>query len=58
MSNITEVIKTDSDFNEIYILYAKEVYRYILSLCRDTVLEEILQNTVLNAFNSIGCFSD
>lgn len=49
----------DGDFNEIYKLYAKEVYRYILSLCRDTVLaEDILQNTMLKAFNSTGCFSD
>lgn len=46
------------DFNEIYRLYAKEVYRYILSLCRDTVLaEDILQNTMLKAFDNIGSFT-
>ena len=48
----------DKDFNEIYRLYAKEVYRYILSLCRDTVLaEDILQNTMLKAFDHINGFS-
>lgn len=36
----------DEDFNEIYRLYAKDVYRYILSLCRDSVLaEDILCRT-------------
>ena len=48
----------DKDFDEIYRLYAKSVYRYILSLCRDRVLaEDILQNTMLKAFSSIGSFS-
>lgn len=48
----------DEDFNEIYRLYAKEVYRYILSLCRDkTLAEDILQNTMLKAFENIGGFS-
>ncbi len=46
------------EFNEIYRLYAKEVYRYILSLCRDTVLaEDILQNTMLKVFNNISGFT-
>lgn len=48
----------DEDFNEIYRLYAKDVYRYILSLCRDSVLaEDILQNTMLKAFDNIGSFA-
>lgn len=48
----------NEDFNEIYRLYAKQVYRYILLLCRDkTLAEDILQNTMLKAFNSIGSFS-
>lgn len=48
----------DKDFDEIYRLYAKEVYRYILSLCRDTALaNDILQNTMLKAFSNIGSFS-
>lgn len=47
----------DEDFNEIYRLYAKEVYRYILLLCRDqTLADDILQNTMLKAFNNIGSF--
>ena len=57
LSNITEVMKMSEDFNEIYRLYAKEVYRYILSLCRDkTLAEDILQNTMLKAFENIGSF--
>ncbi len=48
----------DDEFNEIYRLYAKEVYRYILSLCRDrTLAEDILQNTMLKAFTNIDSFS-
>ena len=48
----------DKDFNEIYRLYAKEVYRYIWLLCRDnTLADDILQNTMLKAFNHIGSFS-
>lgn len=58
LSNITEVMKMDEDFNEIYRLYAKEVYRYILSLCRDTTLaDDILQNTMLKAFDNIDSFT-
>lgn len=46
------------DFNEIYRLYAKEVYRYILSLCRDkTLADDILQNTMLKAFSNFGSFA-
>lgn len=48
----------DEDFNEIYRLYAKAVYRYIYSLCRDkTLAEDILQNTMLKAFDNIGKFN-
>lgn len=46
------------DFNEIYRLYAKKVYRYILSLCMDkTLADDILQDTMLKAFNNIGKFN-
>lgn len=46
------------DFNEIYRLYAKEVYRYILLLCLNrTLAEDILQNTMLKAFDSIDSFA-
>lgn len=48
----------DENLNEIYRLYAKEVYRYILSLCRDkTLADDILQNTMLKAFDNIGGFA-
>lgn len=48
----------DEDFNEIYRLYAQKVYRYILSLCRDkTLADDILQNTMLKAFDNIGSFT-
>lgn len=48
----------DEDFNEIYRLYAKQVYRYIYSLCRDkTLSEDILQDTMLKAFDNIGSFA-
>lgn len=47
----------DEDFNRIYTLYAAEVYRYIVSLCRDrTLAEDILQDTMLKAFENIGGF--
>ena len=47
----------DEDFDEIYRLYAKEVYRYILSLCRDkTIAEDILQDAMLKAFDNIDGF--
>lgn len=47
----------DKDFNRIYTLYAAEVYRYIVSLCRDrTLAEDILQDTMLKAFENIGGF--
>lgn len=50
-------MKMDEDFNKIYTLYAAEVYRYIVSLCRDrTLAEDILQNTMLKAFENIGGF--
>lgn len=48
----------DEDFNEIYRLYAKKVYRYIYSLCRDkTLAEDILQDTMLKALDNIGSFA-
>lgn len=45
------------NFNEIYRLYAKEVYRYILSLCiNKSLADDILQNTMLKAFSNISSF--
>lgn len=47
----------DKMMDEIYQLYAKDVYRYIFSLCRNHALaEDILQDTMLNAVISIDKF--
>lgn len=51
-------MEMNKDFDEIYRLYADGVYRYILSLCRDkTLADDILQNTMLKAFNNVGSFT-
>ena len=43
--------------DEIYKTYAKELYRYIFNLCRnETLAEDILQDTMLNAVMSIDKF--
>lgn len=43
--------------DEIYRTYAKELYRYIFNLCRnETLAEDILQDTMLNAVMSIDKF--
>lgn len=45
------------DFEEIYRLYFKDIYRYTLSLARDTnISEEIAQETLYKALNSIHQF--
>lgn len=44
-------------FEQIYSLYFKDVYRYILSLCRDTTqAEEITQETFFQAMKHIHSF--
>ena len=45
------------DFQEVYDLYFKDVYKYALSLCRDVHLaEEITQETFFKALKSIDSF--
>lgn len=45
------------EFDEIYRLYAEDVYRFILKLCRNEALaEDILQDTMLKAITSISDF--
>ncbi len=39
-----------ADFNEIYSLYFKDVYKYVLSISRDEMIaEEITQETFFKA---------
>ena len=46
-----------ADFQEVYNLYFRDVYKYALSLSRDpTVAEEITQETFFKAMKSIGSF--
>ncbi len=46
-----------SDFQEVYDLYFRDVYKYALSLSRDPhIAEEITQETFFKALNSIGSF--
>ncbi|WP_024292814.1 RNA polymerase sigma factor [Lacrimispora indolis] len=45
------------DFNEIYILYFKDVYKYVLSISRDEMIaEEITQETFFKALKNIDKF--
>lgn len=47
----------DKILDDIYKNYAKELYRYIFNLCRnETLAEDILQDTMLNAVMSIDKF--
>lgn len=46
-----------TDFQEVYDLYFKDVYKYALSLSRDPhVAEEITQETFFKALKNIGSF--
>ena len=46
-----------ADFQEIYNLYFRGVYKYALSLSRDPVVaEESMQETFFKAMKSIGSF--
>ena len=46
-----------TDFEEVYDLYFKDVYKYALSLCRDEeTAQEITQETFFKALKSIDSF--
>ena len=46
-----------TDFQEVYSLYFREVYRYALSLCRsESVAEEITQETFYKALAKLDSF--
>ena len=46
-----------TDFNEIYSLYFKDVYKYVLSISRDEMIaEEITQETFFKALKNIDRF--
>ena len=46
-----------TDFQEVYELYFREVYRYILSLCQnETVAEEVTQETFYKALAKLDSF--
>lgn len=46
-----------ADFQEVYDLYFRDVYRYALSLCRNELLaEEITQETFYKALNKLDSF--
>lgn len=46
-----------ADFQEIYDMYFRDVYRYALSLCRDEALaEEVTQETFFKALENIDQF--
>lgn len=45
------------EFDEIYQRYAADLYRYLLSLCRDEALAmDLLQDTMLRAFTEFDRF--
>lgn len=47
------------DYEMVYTRYFQTVYRYLLSLCRDTALaEEITQTTFFAALKKIGSFRE
>lgn len=46
-----------TDFQEVYILYFRNVYRYALSLCRnESMAEEITQETFYKALQKLDSF--
>ena len=46
-----------TDFQEVYILYFRDVYRYALSLCRnESLAEEITQETFYKALEKLDSF--
>ncbi len=47
----------EQEFEEIYRLYARDVYRFLLKMCGNQVLaEDILQDTMLKAITAIDRF--
>lgn len=47
-----------ADFEEIYVKYFSDVYKYVLSLCRDkTIAEEVTQETFFKAMLHIDKFN-
>lgn len=53
----SEVMKEMADFQEVYDLYFRDVYKYALSLSRDPAMaEEITQETFFKAMNNIDSF--
>ena len=46
-----------TDFNDMYVRYFEDVYRYVLSICRNEAMaEEITQDTFFKALKSIHSF--
>jgi RNA polymerase sigma-70 factor (ECF subfamily) len=46
------------DFEEIYNLYFKDVYRYVFSICKNAnIAEEVTQETFFKALKSIKSFN-
>ena len=46
-----------TEFEEVYLLYFRDVYRYCLALCRDEeTAEEVTQETFFKALNAIDQF--
>lgn len=46
------------DFEEIYNLYFKDVYRYVFSICKNAnIAEEVTQETFFKALKSINSFN-
>ncbi|MBE6849762.1 MAG: sigma-70 family RNA polymerase sigma factor [Ruminococcus sp.] len=47
----------NQEFEEIYRLYAEDVYRFLLKLCRnESIAMDVLQDTMLKAITSIDKF--
>ena len=45
------------EFQEVYALYFRDVYKYVLALCRDEhMAEEVTQETFFKALKSIDSF--
>ena len=57
MRHICEGGEKVTDFQEVYNLYFRDVYRYALSLCRnESVAEEITQETFFKALAKLDSF--
>ncbi len=49
---------TDFDFGEIYETYFTDVYKYVLTLCRDeAIAEDVTQETFFKAMRHINQFN-